>query len=267
MLSFVSSSYSYVILCFLLLSLFLMYFFVFLNLSLSFFVILCFFLLFLCYSLFFPSITFSYVILCFNHSITFSFCVSSCYSLFLPSITFSYVILCFIILSIFRMLFFFLIILSLFLSVFPHVILCFFLLSLFVKSYLDKLRVWQKKAIRLINNSYYRHPSSPLFLRLKMLPLSGLVSFNCILFMFNLKTMPHECTLKDLFRQNSQIHNYNTRQRCLIRQPFARTNVTLTSFHISCIKEWNSLPDGIKNSTTLSRFRSLSKTYLLERLT
>ena len=135
------------------------------------------------------------------------------------------------------------------------------------KSYLDKLRVWQKKAIRLITNSYYRHPSSPLFLRLRTLPLSGLVSFNCILFMFNLKSMPHECTLKDLFRQNSQIHNYNTRQRCLIRQPFVRTNVTLTSFHISCIKEWNSLPDDIKNSTTLSRFRSLSKTYLLERLT
>ena len=39
------------------------------------------------------------------------------------------------------------------------------------KSYLDKLRVWQKKAIRLITNSYYRHPSSPLFLRLRMLPL------------------------------------------------------------------------------------------------
>ena len=114
------------------------------------------------------------------------------------------------------------------------------------KSYLDKLRVLQKKAIRLITNSNYRHPSSPLFLRLRMLPLSELVSFNCVLFMFKLQSMPHECTLKDLFRQNSQIHNYNTRQRGLIRQPFARTNVTLTSFHISCIKEWNSLPVDIK---------------------
>ena len=132
------------------------------------------------------------------------------------------------------------------------------------KSYLDKLRVLQKKAIRLITNSNYRHPSSPLFLRLRMLPLSGLVSFNCVLFMYTLQSMPHECTLKDLFRKNSQFYNYNTR---LIHQPFARTNITLTSFHISCIKEWNSLPDDIKNSTTLSRFRRLSKTYLLGRLT
>ena len=51
------------------------------------------FCLSLCYSLFlpsilmlffvfFPSITFSYVIPCFKHSITFSFCLSLCYSLF-----------------------------------------------------------------------------------------------------------------------------------------------------------------------------------------
>ena len=135
------------------------------------------------------------------------------------------------------------------------------------KSYLDKLRVLQKKAVRLITNSHYIHPSSPLFLRLKMLPLSELVLFNCVLFMFKLQSIPHECTLTKLFLKNSQIHNYNTRQRGLIHQPFARTNVTLTSFHISCIKAWNSLPvDILKNSTTLSMFKRLSKTYFLERL-
>ena len=104
---------------------------------------------------------------------------------------------------------------------------------------------------------------------LLLTPVNG--TFVCLNGVNALKTSfyqcPHECTLKDLLRQNSQIHNYNTRQRCLILQPFARTNVTLTSFHISCIKEWKSLPDDIKNSTTLSRFRRLSKTYLLERLT
>ena len=134
------------------------------------------------------------------------------------------------------------------------------------RSYLDRLRVLQKKSIRCITNSNYRHPSSPLFLRLRLLPLEELVSLNCVLFMFKLQFLPHECVLIDMFLQNSKIHNYNTRQRDLIHQPVARTNVTLNSFHISCIREWNSLPVGIKNSVTLSSFKRLSKTYLLERL-
>ena len=161
-----SITFSYVILCFLsfyhsLFLCFLMLFFV----SSFYHLLLCYYLFFyhyitpsfcvsLCYSLFLPSITFSYVIICFfYHYITPSFCVSLCFSLFLPSITFSYVILCFFYHSItpyfcislcyslflsfyhflflsFLMLFFVFIILSLSLSVFPYVILCFFLLSL-----------------------------------------------------------------------------------------------------------------------------------------
>ena len=110
---------------------FLMLFFVF---SFSHFLFLSFLMLFFVFIILSLSLSvFPYVILCFDHSITFSFCLSLCYSLFLPSITLSICLsLCYflflpsitfsILFSVFR-------ILSLSLFVFPYVILCFFLLS------------------------------------------------------------------------------------------------------------------------------------------
>ena len=150
--------------------------------------------------------------------------------------------------------------------VLPYLTYCILAWGNTFKTYIDKLKVLQKKVIRLVTNSSFRHPSKPLFLQLKLLPFDELVSFNCLFFMFKLQFCPQLCLLKDLFAVNSQIHNYNTRQRNLIHQPYIRTNVALNSFRITCIKEWNQLPVDIKDSTTLSRFKVLCKAYLFQRL-
>ena len=134
------------------------------------------------------------------------------------------------------------------------------------KIHTDKLKVLQKKTVRLITNSTFRHPSKPLFLKLKLLPLEDLVAFNCLIFKFKLHFCPHFCQLKDLFPLNSQIHNYNTRQQNLIHRPYARTNVSLNSFITTCIKEWNRLPADIRNCTSLYQSKVQCKKYLFDNL-
>ena len=81
------------------------------------------------------------------------------------------------------------------------------------RTHTDKLKILQKKVIRLVTNSNFRHPSKPLFLQLKLLPFDELVSLSCLIFMFKLQLCPQFCLLKDLFASNSQIHNYNMRRK------------------------------------------------------
>ena len=120
--------------------------------------------------------------------------------------------------------------------------------------------------MRLITKSNFRCPSKPLFLRLKLLPFDELVSLNSLIFMFKLQLCPQVCLLKDLFASNAQMHDYNTRQRNLFHQPRVRTFVSSNSFRIFCIKEWNKLPLDIRNSTTLSRFKTLCQTMLFKNI-
>ena len=55
------------------------------------------------------------------------------------------------------------------------------------KTYTDKLKILQKKVIRLVTNSHFRQPSKPLFLEMKLLPVDELVSFSSMIFVFKLK--------------------------------------------------------------------------------
>ena len=107
------------------------------------------------------------------------------------------------------------------------------------RCHIRKLQVLQKKVIRFITNSYLSSPSTPLFLQLNILPFNELVALNCLIFVFKIQLTPQASLLKDLFVANSGYHQYNTRQRDLVHQPYVRTHTALNSFFIACIKEWN----------------------------
>ena len=148
----------------------------------------------------------------------------------------------------------------------PHLTYCNVAWGNTYRSHINKLIVLQKKAIRLITNSNYRSPSNPLFVQLQMLPLDELVSMNCLIFMYKSQSAQNNSFLKDAFIVNSTVHSYNTRQRNLIHQPFARTQTASNSFVINCIKEWNKLPQNIRSSPTLPMFKHTCREYLFERL-
>ena len=147
----------------------------------------------------------------------------------------------------------------------PHLMYCNIAWGHTFRTHIHKLYVLQKKVVRYITNSKYRSPSTPLFLQLHILPFDEMVSLQCLIFMFKCRSLQY-AFLSDVFVENSSIHRYNTRQSNLIHQPFARTQTTLNSFRIVCVKEWNKLPRNIINSTTLSRFKILCKRHLFRQI-
>ena len=68
------------------------------------------------------------------------------------------------------------------------------------------------------------------------------------------------------FITNNDIHLYSTRQGNNLRLPKNRTTTACNSFNSIGFKEWNSLDNDIKKSSTLSRFKRLVKQLLMNDL-
>ena len=74
-------------------------------------------------------------------------------------------------------------------------------------------------------------------------------------------TLPN--ALVQLFRKNSQIHSYNTRQASALHIPRVRTAFALNTLACTGPKFWNSLPIDVTRSISISVFKRKLKLYLL----
>ena len=68
--------------------------------------------------------------------------------------------------------------------------------------------------------------------------------------------------LLDDFHSSEQIHNYDTRNKDLIRLPLARTTKFQTSFKYNAAKSWNTLPRNLRHDQSLTSFKLKVKKYL-----
>jgi len=64
-----------------------------------------------------------------------------------------------------------------------HLVYCINIYSCATDTCLNKLRIKQKEAIRIICNAGYRDHTAPLFVKLKILPLSQLIKYSSLKFM------------------------------------------------------------------------------------
>ena len=149
----------------------------------------------------------------------------------------------------------------------PHFNYCNVIWGHTFKSYLDKVFLLQKRAIRIITKSDFRSSTNPLFTKLKVLPIHDLIKLNTLLFMFKLQNENFPSIPGINFINNHIIHSYSTRQRNDIHLPRNRTTTAIKSFYTVGIKEWNALDTNIKTSSTLSRFKCLLKQALINSLT
>ena len=104
-------------------------------------------------------------------------------------------------------------------------------------SHLDKLRVLQKKAIRIISNTDYLAHSSKLFLNLKLLKLDDIMQFQLGIFIHKLKYNKLPSVIPHMFVTNENIHSHNTRNK----------NGYLRKFTVSYAGPilWNSFPQKL----------------------
>ena len=118
--------------------------------------------------------------------------------------------------------------------------------------HLSSLVVLQKRAVRIVSNAPYLAHSLPLFLSANILRLSDLYLFNLGVIVYSEKVPLIE-----------RSHSHNTRFGHHLLPPFSRLTLTQHSTYYRSITFWNNLPDLIKNSPTLSCFKSRLKIYLI----
>ena len=130
-------------------------------------------------------------------------------------------------------------------------------------SNLNRLKVLQKRIVRIITNSSYDAHTAPLFYSYSLLNLDNIHFLQVGIFMFSVNTKTISKTFQDMFCKNSEIHYYPTRQASDYRIQFCRTNIKKFSISTHGPQIWNSLPNELKSKSTIHSFKRHPRLYLL----
>ena len=131
------------------------------------------------------------------------------------------------------------------------------------RSHLHKLRLLQKKAIRIISNTDYLAHSSKLFLNLKLLKLDDIMTFQLGTFMYKLKYNKLPNVIPHMFVTNENIHSHNTRNKNGYLIPSVRTNCRKFTVGYAGPILWNSFPQKLRQLPSEVIFKKKLKSILL----
>ena len=111
----------------------------------------------------------------------------------------------------------------------------------------------QKKAIRLICNADRLAHTNAMFKDMSILKLSEFVKYKTAIVMFNIfhGTLPIQLQMR--FTKYSSV--YSTRQTKSFVMVQVRTNLKAMCLSVHGVKLWNTLPDDIKNCTSVNIFK------------
>ena len=110
-----------------------------------------------------------------------------------------------------------------------HVNYCNIVWGFTTKKNIERIHKLQKRGIRIITHSPFVSSSVPLFLKMKSLPVSDLVSLQTALFMFRLRNNLLPEVFNHCFTLNCSIHNYKSRNAQNIHPPLNRILITQSS--------------------------------------
>ena len=128
---------------------------------------------------------------------------------------------------------------------------------------LEKLKVLQKRIIRIITKSKFDAHTEPIFKQNKLLDINNIFKLQAGLFMFSLHNRVLSKQFQSLFQTNSSIHSYQTRQAKHYRIPYIRTNIRKFTIVYHGPKFWNSLPIQLKQNSSHNSFKINLKKHLL----
>ena len=146
----------------------------------------------------------------------------------------------------------------------PHFEYCSSILFLANAEDLNRLQKLQNRAMRIILHCS-RYTKITLMLdTLQWLSIKQRIVFNTIIFIFKIihNLLPN-CLLKYII-QNSEIHNYPTRNCEDFKLPFRKRNYTQNSLFYKGLKVYNDLSRDVKNETNIVRFRRNLSSFVKE---
>jgi hypothetical protein len=134
------------------------------------------------------------------------------------------------------------------------------------KTYINKLIVMQKKAVRTIVRAPYNAHTNLIFQELSILKFQDIYNAHLGKYMYQQLNILLPEPLLHKFRFNRDIHVHNTRQRDQLHTQKSRTVLVANSFIKRGPDYWNSLPDEIQKCETVNLFNKRQKSHLISQL-
>ena len=148
--------------------------------------------------------------------------------------------------------------------IYPYLIYCIESWGTATNCHIDPLYILQKRILRILTFSNYDVPSELLFRYTNILPLCKLVHYRIGIMMYKYANYLLPPVINSLYTVNSDIHEHNTRQKHLLHTNKGSTNQFNKCFSNISARVWNALQKAIDVNVSASKFKHMSKTYLLE---
>ena len=148
--------------------------------------------------------------------------------------------------------------------IYPYLIYCIESWGTASNCHIDPLYILQKRILRILTFSNYDVPSELLFRYTNILPLCKLVHYRIGIMMYKYANYLLPPVINSLYTANSDIHEHNTRQKHLLHTNKGSTNQFNKCFSNISARVWNALQKAIDVNVSASKFKHISKTYLLE---
>jgi hypothetical protein len=147
--------------------------------------------------------------------------------------------------------------------IYPYLSYCNMIWASNYSSRLDRIKILQKRIVRIIMRLPYSSHTAQAFRQLGILRIDEINRLQISEFMhrYTYKTLP--VAYANYFNLTSDFHSYNTRNLNTYRSEFARTN--LRKFSIKSIgpHTWNSLPCEFRYISNLNLFKKQLKLWLI----
>ena len=129
------------------------------------------------------------------------------------------------------------------------------------------IAVLQKRVIRIMNFLNFNDHTSLYFCNMKLLPVEYVFNLNIAIYMYKtLNVQNYDIHLLGRLRTHDDVHDHNTRDRFNFITPRFNRVSFKSSICYAGVQIWNSLPDNVKNSTSIKHFRKHIKDMLLSQL-
>ena len=130
---------------------------------------------------------------------------------------------------------------------------------------LNKLRILQKKAVRIITESHYLAHTDPLFSKLKLLKLDDLYKHQLGIYMYKSTKGLLPDSMSSMVIPIHNVHDHNLRNQNGYYIHHVRTNCRKFTIHYTGPKFWNTLPQQLREAVSENQFKRKLKDFLVSK--
>lgn len=147
--------------------------------------------------------------------------------------------------------------------IYPHFNYCNIVWGSCNQSVISELYKAQKRSLKVALKLPIRTSTEYVFNTAHVITLAGINRIHTAIFMYKYHNDLLPSTFRDKFHQVCDVHHYNLRTSTMYVVPMAKSKLCRSSIHYRAPKLWNSLPNVLKQSVSLSSFKTNVKNFFL----